>query len=147
MRTRRGFSLIEVLIAVFLVITCMLIVIATMPLATASRNKADRSTKAIGLAQKELEALRGAGYPNLTPTQMYSYGLIDNTTAVSSNTYTFTNADALAYDSPANVLPNGTGTVTVEQLDFDLRRLTVAVTYRDLNTTKTVRLGTIVANL
>jgi type II secretory pathway pseudopilin PulG len=147
MRKRRGFSLIEVLIAVFLVITCMLIVIATMPLATASRAKATLSTRAIGLAQKELEALRGAGYPNLTPTQMYAYGLIDNTTPVTTNTYRFTSADALAYDSPANVLPSGTGTVLVEQLDFDLRRVTITVTYRDRNTTKTVRLGTIIANL
>lgn len=144
---RRGFSLIEVLIALFLVVTCMMIVVATMPIATASRAKADLMSRATGLAQKQIEALRGISYPNLTPTQMFSYGLIDSTTPVATNTYSFTNADALAFDSPAVILPNGTGRVLVEQLDFDLRRITVSVSYNDRGTTRTVRLGTLVANL
>lgn len=144
---RRGFSLIEVLIAIFLVVTCMLIVVATMPISTASRAKADLSSKAMGMAQKQLEALKGTGYPNLTPGQMLSYGLIDSSTAVSTNTYSFTNSDAAANDSIARVLPAGTGTVTVEQLDLDLRRVTITITYRDRNATRTVRLGTLVANL
>ena len=144
---RRGFSLIEVLIAIFLVVTCMMIVVATMPIATASRTKADLVSRATGLAQKQIEALRGVSYPNLTPTQMLTYGLIDSTTPVATNTYSFTNADALANDSPAVILPNGTGQVTIEQLDFDLRRVTVSVTYNDRGTTRTVRLGTLVANL
>lgn len=144
---RRGFSLIEVLIAVFLVITCMLVVIATMPLATASRAKADLMNRAMGLAQKELEGLRGVGYSNLTPTQMYSYGLIDSTTPTGTDTYAFTSADALANDNPSKVLPNGTGSVKVEQMDFDLRRVTITITYKDRGTTRTVRLGTLVANL
>ncbi len=144
---RRGFSLIETLIAIFLVVTCMLVVVATMPLATASRAKADLLSRATGLAQKEIEAMRGVGYPNLTPTQMANYGLIDSASPTSANTYAFTNADALANDSPARVLPNGTGSVVVEQIDIDLRRITVIVTYRDRGTTRTVRLGTLVANL
>lgn len=144
---RRGFSLVETLIAIFLVVTCMLVVVATMPLATASRAKADLLSRATGLAQKQIEAMRGVGYPNLTAAQMASYGLIDSPTPVATNTYSFTNADALANDSPARVLPNGTGSVMVEQIDVDLRRVTVVVTYRDRGATRTVRLGSLVANL
>lgn len=144
---RRGFSLVETLIAIFLVVTCMLVVVATMPLATASRAKADLLSRATGLAQKQIEAMRGVGYPNLTGTQMASYGLVDSGTPIATNTYSFTNADSLANDSPARVLPSGTGTVMVEQVDVDLRRITVVVTYRDRGTTRTVRLGTLVANL
>ncbi len=144
---RRGFSLIEVLIAIFLVVTCMLIVVSTMPISTASRAKADLSSKAIGLAQKQLEALKGVGYPNLTPSQLFAKGLIDSSSAVETNTYSFTGADGAANDSPAMVLPAGTGRVTIEQVDLDLRRVTITITYRDRNATRTVRLGSLVANL
>lgn len=143
----RGFSLIEVLIAIFLVVLCAMIVVATMPIATASREKADLMTRATGLAQKQLEALRGAGYPNLVPSQLLSYGLIDSVTPVATNTFSFTNADAAVFDNPATILPNGAGRVRIEQLAIDLRRLTVEVSYNDRGTTRTARLGTLIANL
>jgi hypothetical protein len=78
---------------------------------------------------------------------MYSYGLVDSSTPIATDTYSFTNADSLANDNPAKVLPSGTGSVKVEQLDFDLRRVTITITYRDRSNTRTVRLGTLVANL
>lgn len=147
MKRRRGFSLVEVLIAIFLVVMCSMIVVATMPVATASREKADLMSKATGIAQKQLEALRGVGYPNLVPSQMFNFGLIDNVAPVATNTYSFTNADTAVFDSPALVLPNGVGRVMIEQVDFDLRRVTVWVTYNDRGTTRTSRLATLIANL
>lgn len=144
---RRGFSLIEVLIAVFLVVMCSMIVLATMPIATASREKADLMTKATGLAQKQLEAIRGVGYPNLVPTQLQAFGLIDNASPIAANTYSFTNADSAAFDNPATVLPNGVGRLRIEQLEIDLRRVTVEVSYNDRGTTRTARLATLIANL
>lgn len=144
---RRGFSLIEVLIALFLVVTCMMIVVSTMPISTASRAKADLSSKAIGIAQKELEAIKGTGYPNVAADRLLANGLIDSTTPVATNTYSFTNADAAANDSIARVLPNGTGRVLIEQVDLDLRRITITITYRDRSATRTVRLGSLIANL
>lgn len=144
---RRGFSLIEVLIAVFLVVLCAMIVGATMPIATASREKSDLLTKATGLAQKQLEAIRGVGYPNVVPSQLVFFGLIDNVTPVATNTYSFTNADSAVFDNPANVLPNGVGRLRIEQLEIDLRRVTVEVTYNDRGTTRTARLATLIANL
>lgn len=147
MNKRRGFSLIEVLMAIFLVVMCSMIVVATMPIATASREKADLMSKATGIAQKQIEALRGVGYPNLVPTQMLAFGLIDSATPVATNTYSFNNADTAVFDSPALVLPSGTGRVLVEQVDFDLRRVTVTVTYVERGITRTSRLATLVANL
>src|SRR5947209_1236365 len=99
MRKRRAFTLIEVLFAVFLVVVCAFIVAATMPISNASRAKASDMDKAMGVAQKELESIRGLGFANLTPTQLASHGLVDSATAVSANTYSFTNADSAASDS------------------------------------------------
>lgn len=137
----------EVLLAIFLVVICAFIVAATMPIANRSRAKASDLDKAMGLAQKELEAIRGLGYPNITPTQLSANGLIDSATPVATNTYSFTNADNANFDNPAKVLNNGAGTVLIEQLATDFRRVTITVTWREKSKTRTFTLGTLIANL
>lgn len=145
--TGNAFSLIEVLFAVFLIALCAIVVSASMPLANKARMRADQYNKALGLAQKQLEAIRGKGYANATASQLLSLGLIDSTTTVATNTYAFTNTDSAALDNPARILPSGTGTVLVEQADLDLRRVVVTVNWIDRGTTRQVQLGTLVANL
>lgn len=146
-RTRKGFTFVEVLFAIFLVVTSATIALATMPLSTSARVKADLNNRATSLAQKQLEAIRGRGYANATAAQLLSLGLIDSTTEVTPSTYAFTNNDNAALDNPAKVLPQGTGTVKVEQVDLDLRRITITVTWVDRGTTRSMVVGTLIANL
>lgn len=146
-RERQGSTLLEVLFAVFLVAVCATILAASMPTATRSQKIADLNNKATNLAQKELEAIRALGYANLTPAQLANAQLIDSTTPVSANTYAFTNVDGGVTDSVAQMLPSGTGTVLIEQIDLDLRRVTIAVNYTYRGTAKSVRMGSLVANL
>ena len=94
-----------------------------------------------------MEALRSAGYPNMTPDRLLATGLIDSTTAITANTYSFTNVDVGSLDSPALRLPNGTGHVRVEQVALDLRRVTVTLNWRERGRNRTVSVGTMVANL
>lgn len=144
---QRGFTLTEVLAAIVLVGVAATVVTASMPIANVGRARANLTNRASGLALKQLEAIRGAGYSNATASQLYSLGLIDSATAVSTNTYSFTNTDSAALDNPAKVLPSGTGTVKVEQASLDLRRITVTVTWKERDTTRSFTLGTLVANL
>ena len=72
-----GFSLIEVLFAIFLSAMCAMVLAAGMPIANSSRARADAYNKATGLAQKQIEAIRTLGYPNATASQLASVGLID----------------------------------------------------------------------
>lgn len=146
-RLKKGFSLIEVLFAVFITSLCAAMLAATMPVATASREKADTNNKATSLIQKQLEAVRGIGYGNLTPAQMFTYKVIDSANAVSADTYSWTNVDSVNKDNPAQILKNGTGTIKVESIDTDLRRVTVTVTWTDRGTTRTLSAATLVANL
>ncbi|HMS55705.1 MAG TPA: prepilin-type N-terminal cleavage/methylation domain-containing protein [Fimbriimonadaceae bacterium] len=146
-RLRRGFSLVESLMAVFLVAMCAMVVSATMPMANRSRLKADLSSKAVGMAQKQLEAVRGLGYANLTPSQLFARSMIDSTTPVASDTYSFTNVDSAALDNPARILPSGTGQLKVEQVDLDLRRVTVSVAWSENGNNRSFQIGTLVANL
>lgn len=104
-------------------------------------------TTAAGLAQKQLEAIKAGGYANVTAQRMFDNGLIDSATPIAPQTYSFTNADAAATDSPAQVLPGGKGTVIVEQLGLELRQVVVEVTYLDRGEPRSFRIGTLVANL
>lgn len=146
-RRRRGFSLVEVVFAIFMVATGASVIIATLPIATISRARADMQNKAVGFAQKELEAIRGLGYANAGASQLYTYGLIDSTTAVGTNTYSATSVDSTSYDNISRLLPSGKATVTVVQSDIDLRQVTVTVTWNDRGTTRTFSVGTLIANL
>lgn len=146
-RHRLAFTLIEVLFAVFLVGVSASIVVVTMPSAAQSRIKADLNNKATSLAQKQLEAIRGMGYANVTASQLSALGLIDSTTPIDTNTYSFTNVDSAKLDNPSLILPSGQGRVKVEQADIDLRRVTVTVQWNDRGTVRNITLGTLVANL
>lgn len=143
----KGFTLIEVLFAVFLVGISASIVVVTMPSATQSRIKADLNNKATSLAQKQLEAIRSMGYANVSATQLASAGLVDSASPVETNTYSFTNVDSAKLDNPSLVLPSGVGRVKIEQADIDLRRVTVTVFWNDRGTTRSIVLGTLIANL
>ncbi|MBL8060488.1 MAG: hypothetical protein JNK63_07225 [Chthonomonas sp.] len=144
---RRAYSLVEVLFGIFLAGLCAMVLAATMPVSNNARAMANNQNTALSLAQKQMEALRAQGYPNMTADRLASLGLVDNATAVTANTYSFTNVDVGALDSPALRLPNGTGQVRVEQVALDLRRVTVILNWREKGRNRTVSVGTMVANL
>jgi type II secretory pathway pseudopilin PulG len=146
-RRKAGFSLIEVLFAIFLVFACAMIVAATMPISDQARGKADLLSRATGLAQKQLEAIRAVGYQNTTPTQLASLGLIDSSTSIGTNTYSFTNSDSTNLDNPGLVLPNGNGQINLTQISTGLLQVTVTVSYQDSQRSRTLHVGTVIANL
>ncbi len=148
-RARQGFVLIEVLFAIFLVMTAALIVAATTPVSTVSRTMSKMEDKAMDLAQKQVEAIRGAGFANANPGQLVAYGLIDSTNPIGNNPnlYPFTNSDSANRDNPSAVLPNGSGTVEVDQLNFNLVRVIVTVNWTDRGTPRTYSVGTLMADL
>lgn len=133
--------------AIFVASMCALMVAATMPVASAGRNKGNLVNRASGLCQKELESIRGEGYVNLNPSQLASFGLIDSATAVSPNTYSFTNSDSANLDNPAKVLPQGAGTVNLTVVNQNITQITVTVTWVDSTGPQSFSAGTLLANL
>ena len=144
---QQAFSLVEVLFGIFLAGLCATVLAATMPVANNSRQKANYQNVALSIAQKQMESLRSLGYPNLTSERLLSTGVIDSSTPVATNTYSFTNIDAGAYDSPSLKLPSGQGRLIVEQVGIDLRRVTIQLTWTEAGRQKSIQIGTLVANL
>jgi hypothetical protein len=135
------------MLAIFLMTASIAVVAATMPISTISRGKSDLYNKAQNLAQKELERVRALGYPNATAALLLQNSLIDSDTPTTGTTYSWTNVDAGLNHSPATVLPSGTGSLTIDQVDNDLRRITVTVTYSDRGKTLSYSTGTLIANV
>lgn len=146
-RARKGFTLVETLFAILMATMCTMIFAAAIPVANNGRAKANLANKATSLAQKQLEAVRSAGYANCTASQLYAYGLIDSVVPLTGTTYGFTNSDSVPLDNPARVLPGGTGRLTLEQPDLELRRVTIEVRWVERGTLRSIRLGTLIANL
>lgn len=157
LRKRMGHTLLEAMLASFLALICALIFSATIPISNVTRGKAETMNNAVSLAQKSAELFRGRGYPNVSATRLHQEGLIDSLTQVDLKTIGITSDSEMAYeatsvdedlvDSPSRVLPNGRGFITTEQVDLDLRRVTVIMAWQEKSTWKSVRVSTLVANL
>jgi len=149
-RKSSGYTLIEIVFALFLLATGAIVTTAALPIANTDRGRADMLNKAVGLAQKEIESIRGLGYANANGPQLYSYNLIDSATPIANqptSTYSFTNSDSAANDSPATLLPGCTATVTVAQTATDLISVSVTITWNEQGRTRTFTDGTLIANL
>lgn len=163
MRTHsnRGFSLVEVMFAVFMSLVCALVFSATIPIANRSREKARLNDVATALASKQLERIVARGYGLIDEVSLAqdrpTEGLprlieVNNDGTpklISTNpdTYSFTTIDAVNGDSPSDLLPDGQGFVSLEQTMLDVRRVVVQVTWRENGRLRTVRIGSLVSNV
>ena len=120
---------------------------SAMPVSTVSRNKANYLNKAANFAQKEIELMKALGYPNLNATQLYANDLIDGTSPVATNTYSCNNTDSAVGDKISSLLPNGTGTVLIEQVDIELVRLTVTLRWTEKGRSRSYTVASLVANI
>ncbi len=157
-KAQRGHTLIEAMFAAFLALVCALIFSATVPVANLTRGKAENLNQATSLAQKTLESIRGGKYPNASVSQLFADGKIQSTTAVNLGSlpgvgtagemaHEFTTVDVADVDSPGSVLPGGRGFIVSEQVNLDMRRITVIVAWQERSQWKSIRLMTLVANL
>lgn len=145
-RTRQGFTMAETLFAIFIVTITALIMSAALPLGHQSRQKADLRTRAAEIAQRQMERIRAAGYPNITTDGLLAYGLIDSSTTQTDG-YPFTNVDSGRGDAISSVLPTGTGFVAHSQLALNLRSVTVTVKWVERGKNRSIKMATIVGNL
>lgn len=100
-KRRSGFTLIEVMLVVFVLALTALIFAATLPTSQISRIKAAHYTYAVNLARQTLEEKRSAGYASL----------LDGTTEVSV---------------PAD-LPGATQTTQITEISNNLKKIEVTI--------------------
>lgn len=157
-RSQRGHTLIEAMFAAFLALVCALIFSATVPVANLTRGKAESLNQATSLGQKTVESIRSGKYPNCSAAQLFADGKIQSMTQVNLGTlpgvgtagemaYEFTTVESAEIDSPGSVLPAGRGFIKTEQVNLDMRRITVIIAWQERSQWKSIRLMTLIANL
>jgi prepilin-type N-terminal cleavage/methylation domain-containing protein len=117
-RRRRGFTLMEVMITLFLLVGMGLMFGAVIPLQARSAHISNTYNQASLLCQHKIDQLRGAGFGSLNFAGLLNRGIIDDTSAAGliSSPYRFTVTDQLAADAGAatGFFPAGsTGTIDV----------------------------------
>ncbi len=142
--SKRGMTLVELVLAMSVLLMCAFLFVAEFPMSTQSRNKVDLRSKAVSLAQRQLETARDAGYNTLvTYSGLYSKGAIDY--SPTSTPYSCTNVTLGSGMSIANSLPQGTGTMSVVTQSPELLRVTVTVSWNDRGTQRSVTLATLIS--
>lgn len=145
-RRARGFTLAEMVLSIFLLGVVAVVFGALFPIGQRLSGGAKWQAMAMGLAQRRMEAVKLLGYNNLTYEGLRAYGLIDANPNISP--FSFTNTDDALRESPARMLPSGQGQIVIEDVAWDVRRVIVRVTWRDIDgRTRQVELRTLVTNL
>lgn len=116
-----GFSLVEVIVALFLLAVGSAIFGGVIPLAVKSAKMVSNHEQASSIVQHKLDQLRGVGYGRLTYTELRNAGIID---PKSTQPYEFTQVDGL-YD----LYPEPIGTIEIKDFNANIKRVIVTITW------------------
>jgi prepilin-type N-terminal cleavage/methylation domain-containing protein len=119
---RRAFTLVEVVVAVFLLALAVLMFGAFYPTASRASRMSGNHSQAISEVQHKVDQLRAVGYGRLNYTELRAAGIVDAEAGASP--YEFHRVDELS-----RLLPNPTGTITVTYPATDLAQVNVRLTW------------------
>jgi type II secretory pathway pseudopilin PulG len=121
-RRNAGFTLLEAVIAIFVLAATATVFFAMLPTAVKTGKMVGNHQQAASLVQHKIDQMRGIGYGRLTYTEMRDAGVIDSAPATSP--YSFKAVDGLdeIYVTP-------TATITVSDYSTEVRQVTVTLTW------------------
>jgi len=121
LHNRRGISLVEAIITMFIATMATLVFAASLPTATKCARQAQEYKTANAIAQQKMEQLRSLKYELLTPELLYANGVVDS---ASGSPYSFTVKDQIA-----DKLTQGTGTLRITSIASDVKRVSITVNW------------------
>lgn len=142
-RNRAAFTLIEVMIAMIVFVSLVMVFSGTIPLARKTASANGQYAQAISLCQHKIDQLRAVGYGRLTYTELLDAGIID--TYPKTTPFSFVTTDDVA-----TVLVQPTATVTLESAGTDMTKATITITWKNTtysSKTNTMTLVAIIANV
>lgn len=102
-RCESGFTLVEVMLMVFVLTLMALMFAAIYPTAQISHKKSAFTSYAVGLAQQKVEEIKAAGYANIQLTN--------------------------GVETPLDILPSGTQRVRITQYADDIKQVEVTISW------------------
>lgn len=122
MRGKLGYTLIEVMVGIFLVSLGALMFSAMLPMAAKGGRMVGNYQQASSLVQHKIDECRSVGYGRLTYSELRTAGIID--ASPTSSPYSFTGVDSLT-----SIYPSATGTLTITDFNATIRQVTVTLTW------------------
>jgi prepilin-type N-terminal cleavage/methylation domain-containing protein len=122
-KRKLGYTLIEVLVSLFLISMGAIMYTATLPMAAKGSRMVGNYQQASSLVQHKIDQLRAVGYGRLDYTDLLaSLDIID--ASPTSSPYSFTTIDGLSA-----IYPNATGTIAVSDFSSTIKQVTVTLTW------------------
>jgi prepilin-type N-terminal cleavage/methylation domain-containing protein len=149
-RTTRGFTLIEVMISLFVFALLTVIFASSLILGKASSKMNGQYAQAISLCQHKIDQLRAVGYGRLNYTELDDAEIVDP--SPTSSPYSFVVVDEVAnyLPGPSHTQgPTATLTIANHPTDTRVKAITVSISWRASPTrtaNSTVTLRAYIAN-
>ncbi len=124
--SRRGFGLVDAIAGIMLLAIVGAVFAALFPTSFGCSAQAREYRIAALLAQRKMEQLRALEYESLTRPLLRAGAIIDASPTISPYSFTET-------DNVAEQLPQGIGTLTINDTAEDRRSVTVTVSWRSRN--------------
>ena len=121
-RSRRGFTWLELLVAIFIVAMSGAIFAGLLPMAGKTQMMAGNYQQAASLLQHKLDQLRAVGYGRLNYDELSDAGIVD--ASPSNLPYEFDQVDNLT-----SVFKSATGTIAIATYSSDIKKVTVTITW------------------
>jgi prepilin-type N-terminal cleavage/methylation domain-containing protein len=116
-----GFSIIELIISLFIVAVSLLIYQASLNAALLNKQTKYEDI-ALRIASSEVETLRAGGYAAVPSSGSFNHALL-------------------------STLPNGSGTLTVSAFNAKTKEVVVSVSWKGNNGTKTINIDTLITEI
>jgi prepilin-type N-terminal cleavage/methylation domain-containing protein len=121
-RARQGYSLIEVMVATFLLSLGVLAFSALAPVSAKASKMNGNYAQAVSIAQHKVDQLRAVGYGRLNHADLLAAGVVD--ASPTAQPYKFDTTEGLA-----NYFPIFTSSIAIADVATDLRQATVTVSW------------------
>jgi prepilin-type N-terminal cleavage/methylation domain-containing protein len=124
-RSRLGFTLIEVMLALAVFALLTVIFATSVVLAKKSANMNGQYAQAISLCQHKIDQLRAVGYGRINYTELNDSGIVDDNSNTGLSSYSF-----MVSDGVTDYLPSATATVSWTNPATDVTQVTATVNWK-----------------
>lgn len=127
-RSRRGFTLIEVMIGIVLSGMAVATLATLIPVATKGQRASREYLQMTDVAQAKMDRLKDLGYGRLNSTEIVAASI---GTLESENVYKFT------LQGGVDSVTNASGTITISDYNSDIRKVVVSLAWHSGGSTQT----------
>ena len=144
-RLRAGALLIDVVIGIFMLVLATVALMSLYPVVMRGQEISSDETKAVQMTTRLIEHIQMLGVDDVNAKTLQSLNLIDVGQAFPPYSFTHVPLDEASMYSPAQVLNNAKGELTISTLPDGSKRIDVLLEYMSKSgVTRTIKTGTVI---